>query len=235
MSNEELVELYQQGSKHALDELMEQNKGIIYKLANKYYTGKTNSIDREDLEQEGFMGLIIAAGKYDINHVNKANFITYAIYWINQKIIRFLKYRNTNEETSLNIPIGETGNIEIIDFIEGVDYSFENIEDRIYLQQLREELDKVMNEVNTLTEREVLKFHYGWDYEKCMTLKEIGVLFGVNPERIRQIENRAIRKIRKSMWYRIEYKNHYKEIRNKTEFSYSDVENSIDFMNRYLG
>lgn len=50
MTNEELV-FYQQGDKQALDSLIEQNKGIIYKLVNRFYVEKTNSIDIDDLEQ----------------------------------------------------------------------------------------------------------------------------------------------------------------------------------------
>lgn len=58
MSNEELVQLYEDGNKGALDKLVELNRGMVYKLANRFYTEKTNSIDKEDLEQEGFMGLM---------------------------------------------------------------------------------------------------------------------------------------------------------------------------------
>jgi RNA polymerase sigma factor (sigma-70 family) len=82
-SNEELVYLLQQRDKQALKMLLDQNKGIVNKLVNKFYTEKTNSIDREDLMQEGFIGLILAANKYD--NPNKAQFITYAVFWINEK------------------------------------------------------------------------------------------------------------------------------------------------------
>src|SRR3712207_7622501 len=93
MTNEELVYLYQQGDKQVLDSLIEQNKGIVYKLVNKFYVEGTNSIDKEDLEQEGIIGLIIAAGKYDLNNPKKAKFITYAIHWIYSKINRYIKQR----------------------------------------------------------------------------------------------------------------------------------------------
>lgn len=118
MTNEELVQLYQDGNKKSLDELVEQNKGIVYKLANKFYTERSNSIDIEDLEQEGFTGLIIAAEKYDANNPKKAKFMTYAIYWIYQKICGFTLGHSTREIgnskfynscTSLNTPIGDEG------------------------------------------------------------------------------------------------------------------------------
>ncbi len=52
---------------------------------------------------------------------------------------------------------------------------------------------------NTLQEREVLKFKYGWN-TKQYTLKEIGDILGVTGERVRQIESRALRKLRNSKW-----------------------------------
>src|SRR3712207_259209 len=157
MTNEELVYLYQQGDKQALDSLIEQNKGIIYKLVNRFYVEKTNSIDREDLEQEGTIGLIIAARKYDFNNEKKAKFITYAIHWIYSKINRYINQRNTNDETSLNIHIGEDEENELIDTIKDIDYSYENVEEKIYIKELRQEIEEVMREYNTLEEREILK------------------------------------------------------------------------------
>lgn len=80
MTNEELVYLYQNGDRRALEELTLKNQGIINKLSSKFYTECTSSIDIEDINQEGYIGLITAAGKYDINNPKKAQFITYAAY-----------------------------------------------------------------------------------------------------------------------------------------------------------
>lgn len=207
ISNEKLVHLYQNGDKQALESIIEQNKGIVNKIVNRFYTEKTNSIDREDLMQEGFIGLIVAANKYDINNEKKALFITYAVYWIRQKIIRFIHYKNTNDETSLNAPTNKEGNNELADYIEGVDYSFENIEDKIYVQQIHEELDQAMFNFNTLKEQKIIKMHYGWDKTKSMTLREIGTIFGVTWSRINSIEHTAFLKIRHSTWGRNKNKN----------------------------
>jgi RNA polymerase sigma factor (sigma-70 family) len=143
-----------------------------------------------------------AAELYNFDMQHKANFVTYSFYWVNQKINRFMRIRNTNEETSLNTPIGEDGDTELIDFIEGVDYSFENVEDKLYNQQLRKELEEVMNQNNTLREREILKLRYGWDNNICMPLIDISELFNVTPERVRQIEVRSLRKLRCSTYIR---------------------------------
>ena len=68
MTNEDLVLLHQQGNRHALESLIENNKGLVMKIVNKFFFDRTNSITREDLEQEGFIGFIMAANKYDFNN-----------------------------------------------------------------------------------------------------------------------------------------------------------------------
>lgn len=208
MTNEELVLSYQQGNKNALEELIENNKGIVFKMASKFYINN-NIMEKEDLEQEGFTGLIIAVEKYDPNNEKKAAFITYAINWIYQRIYRFVCGASTkdlgntklnNSCISLNTPTDEEGEKELIDYIEGVDYSYENVEEKIYNEQLHQELEQMMNKTLTLKEREVIKFNYGWDNTKPMTLKEIGDIFNVSIERVRQIKRGAFIRIRASKW-----------------------------------
>ena len=57
-----------------------------------------------------------------------------------------------------------------------------------------------MNETLTLQEREAIKFSYGWNNIKPMTLKEIGDIFNVSQERVRQIKQKGFRRIRASKW-----------------------------------
>lgn len=234
MTNEELVYLYQQGDKQALDKLIEQNTGIVYKLVNKFYVEGTNSIDREDLEQEGFIGLMVAAKRYEFNNPNKAQFITYAIHWIYSKINRYITQKNTNGETSLNTPIGKDADTELLDIIEGADYSYENIEEKLYYQQLRQELDQVMDKYNTLKEREILKLHYGWDNNKCMTLNEIGDIFSINKERVRQQESQAMRKIRRTSWGRTKALELYGQKKRYSVYNIDGAIEIINFTERYL-
>lgn len=86
MTNEELVQAYQNGNNKALEELILANEGMIYIIAKKY-----NGINREqeldDLYQSGVLGLIASANKYDFNCEKKAKFITYAIHFINRYIL----------------------------------------------------------------------------------------------------------------------------------------------------
>lgn len=200
MSNEELVELYQHGDNTALDKLAKANTGMIFKVANKFYTGNTNSIDIKDLEQEGYIGLIIAANKYRADLENSASFITYAYYYIHQKMNRFIMSKNTNNETSLNIPTSNDDDIELMDNIESIDYSFENIEEKIYIEQLRNELEQAMKDNNTLFEREILKLRYGWDNSKECTRNEIAEIFDTYTSKIASNELMALRKLRSSSW-----------------------------------
>lgn len=201
MTNEELVRLYQGGDRRALDKLIEQNKGIVFKIANKFYTEGTSSIDKEDLEQEGFIGLMIAVDKYKLDRENKAQFITYAVNWIYQKIHRYVTQKNTNDETSLDIPLNEDGDMKLQDTLQDTDYGFENIEEQLYLKQLRTDLEGAMERYNTLKEREILKLRYGWN-TKIMTLEELGEIYKVAGNRVRDIQQGALRKLRNSTWLR---------------------------------
>jgi RNA polymerase primary sigma factor len=233
MANEELVLAYQNGDKEALNKIIENNKGMVVKLVNKFYISLTNSIDREDLEQEAIIGLITAADRYRFDIENPSKFITYAVYWIYEKISRFMKYKNTNEETSLNIPITEDSNAELLDCIESVDYSYENIEDKLYNKQLRQELEEVMSNHNTLKEREILKLHFGWD-TSSMSLRDIGEIFNISGQRVMQLETIALRKVRQSKWARLKAKELYINKRKDSIYSIPGTVESISFAERYL-
>ena len=196
MSNEELVQLYQNGDKKALEKLIQANTGIIHKIANKY-NGMNRELEFDDLFQSGVLGLINAVEKYNCNHEKKAKFITYAVFLIDSKEIENNKFYNSC--TSLNAPIGEDEIGEVIDFIEGVDYGFENIEEKIFLQNLRKDLEEVMQSCNTLEQREVLKSKYGWN-AKPMMLNDIAELFNSTVSKVRNTEILALRKLRNSSW-----------------------------------
>ncbi|MBU3203728.1 sigma-70 family RNA polymerase sigma factor [Clostridium algidicarnis] len=235
MTNEELVSLYQQGDNQVLETLIEQNKGIVYKLVNKFYIEGTSSIDKEDLEQEGFMGLMVAAKKYDLENTKKAQFITYAVHWIYQKISRYIKYKNTNEEISLNTPIGDNdGDMELMNTIEGVDYGFENVEEQLYIKELHHELDSIMKDKLSLKEQQVLKLRHGWDNDNPMTLRDIGEVFNISGSAIGDIESRGYRKIRSTPWGYNMAKTLYYEKYYKDMYSYKLTMDKASFADKYL-
>lgn len=234
MINEDLVQLYQSGDKQALNKLVELNDKIVYSIANKFYVEKSNSIDIDDLIQEGFVGLILAADKYKTDIENPAKFSTYAVYWIRQKISRFIEGKNTNDEVSLNTSVGEDDNSELIDYIEDVDYGFENVEEKIYNKELRIELDSIMDKTLTLKEREILELRHGWDNNKCMNCAEIGELFSVTRPHINNIEKRAYRKLRCTYWG-IEKAKEVRTYRRKSRrYTYLSIEDEISFEQKYL-
>ena len=97
------------------------------------------------------------------------------------------------EPVSLSTKIGEEEDSELIEFIPDTD----NYEQRyVFNKALREAFEDVFN-VLTDREKEVIKLRFGFDDGRCMTLEEVGKKFGVTRERIRQIEGKALRKIRK--------------------------------------
>lgn len=208
MNNEELVQLYQSGNNKALEELIQANIGIINKIANKY-NGINRELELEDLYQNGVLGLMSAARKYDFNNEKKAKFITYAVFYIERYIHRSVNGASSkdignnklyNSCTSLNTPVGEdkdTG--ELGDFIEDIEYGFENTEERIFMANLRKELEEVMKTHNTLEQREVLKLKYGWNTTP-MKLDDIADIFNSTVSKVRNIENIALRKLRNSSW-----------------------------------
>lgn len=234
MSNEELVRLYKSGDKQALDKLLKENMGIVYKLANKFYVGRSNSIDKEDLIQEGFIGLILAADKYRFNVEHQCKFTTYAVYWIYHKMQRFVKTKNTNDETSLNTPVGKEEDAELMDCIQDVDYNFENVEEKIYNQELRTEMDLVMDQSLTLKEKEILKLRHGWDNNKCMSCVEIGDIFSTTRSHVYGIENRAYGKLRRTPWGAKKAREIYKEKYSISSMNINRAMEMMDFKNKYV-
>ena len=108
-----------------------------------------------------------------------------------EKVREILKI--AQEPVSLETPIGEEDDSHLGDFIE--DEVIENPVDYTTRIVLREQLDEVLD---TLTDREenVLRLRFGLDDGKMRTLEDVGKVFNVTRERIRQIEAKALRKLR---------------------------------------
>ena len=99
----------------------------------------------------------------------------------------------SQEPVSLETPIGEEEDSQLGDFIE--DESLLSPVDSASFSMLKEELEEAMASL-TERERNVIKLRFGLDDGKTRTLEEVGKEFNVTRERIRQIEAKALRKLR---------------------------------------
>lgn len=108
-----------------------------------------------------------------------------------EKVREILKI--AQEPVSLETPIGEEDDSHLGDFIE--DSEAQSPADHAAYELLKEQLEDVLD---TLTDREenVLRLRFGLDDGRTRTLEEVGKVFGVTRERIRQIEAKALRKLR---------------------------------------
>lgn len=99
----------------------------------------------------------------------------------------------SQQPLSLETPLGDEDGHSIVEFVE--DNSFQVAQETMSLESLRQVLDEVINE---LTEREarVLRLRFGFEDGKVRTLEEVGWIYQVTRERIRQIESKALEKLR---------------------------------------
>lgn len=230
-----------QGDQAAINQLVECNLLLVVSVAKKYYGC---GLPLLDLIQEGNLGLMKAAEKYD--GTKGFRFSTYATYWIRQAISRAfgeqsrtiripanmvellskvkkataeLTQKNQKTPTdkeiaehlgveldkvqivmdmsqataSLDIPVDDDGETSMGDLI--ADANTENPYNNLVKEANRQIIDSVFQTLSG-REAEILRMRFGIDRIKPMTLEEVGKECGVSKERIRQIENKAIRKLR---------------------------------------
>lgn len=236
----ELAQRIKKGDRIALEKLTRANLRFVVSVAKQY---QNQGLSLPDLINEGNLGLIKAAEKFDETRGFK--FISYAVWWIRQSILQalaeqsrivrlplnqvgslnkinkaFSKFEQENERKpspeeladELEIPVDKiadtlkvSGRHISVDapFVEGEDNSLLDVlvnddspnADRVLINEsLAKEIDRSLA---TLTEREseIIKMFFGIGYQE-MTLEEIGDKFGLTRERVRQIKEKAIRRLR---------------------------------------
>lgn len=252
LSHEEEIELAKKieiggiQGKLAFDKLVSANLRLVVSIAKDY---AKKGIPLEDLIQEGNIGLMHAAQKFEWDKGFK--FSTYASWWIRQAITRFLD----NKKDAIRIPINRQQQINkyknevsylkqklgrnptdaelaqslgwtqeqlnkirnailktisldksyrkgdsdqdytLADFVE--EDKYDNPEKATYNKLINYQLQKDMDTFLTKKENLVIRMRFGFDNNgTTQTLEEIGNYFGVTRERIRQIEGKAIMKLR---------------------------------------
>jgi RNA polymerase primary sigma factor len=245
ISVEEEVELAQRikrGDQEALEKLTRANLRFVVSVAKQY---QNQGLSLPDLINEGNLGLIKAAEKFDETRGFK--FISYAVWWIRQSILQAL----AEQSRIVRLPLNQVGSLNKINkalakfeqeherapspeelaaileiprekisdtlrvsgrhvsvdapFVDGEDNSLldvlinndsPNADRGLINESLSREIDRALS---TLTERErdIVKYFFGIGTQE-MTLEEIGEHFGLTRERVRQIKEKAIRRLRHS-------------------------------------
>ncbi|EEF75352.1 Sigma-70 region 2, partial [Phocaeicola coprophilus DSM 18228 = JCM 13818] len=238
----ELAQRIRKGDRVALEKLTRANLRFVVSVAKQY---QNQGLSLPDLINEGNLGLIKAAEKFDETRGFK--FISYAVWWIRQSILQalaeqsrivrlplnqvgslnkiskaFSKFEQENERRpspeeladELEIPVDKisdtlkvSGRHISVDapFVEGEDNSLLDVlvnddspmADRSLVNEsLSREIDRALS---TLTEREkdIIQMFFGINTQE-MTLEEIGDKFGLTRERVRQIKEKAIRRLRQN-------------------------------------
>ena len=238
----ELAQRIRKGDQAALEKLTKANLRFVVSVAKQY---QNQGLSLPDLINEGNLGLIKAAEKFDETRGFK--FISYAVWWIRQSILQAL----AEQSRIVRLPLNQVGSLnkinkalskfeqenermpspeelsEILDiprdkiadtlrvsgrhvsvdapFVDGEDNSLldvlvntdsPNADKGLVNESLNKEIERALA---TLTEREryIVKYFFGIGTQE-MTLEEIGEYFGLTRERVRQIKEKAIRRLRHS-------------------------------------
>ncbi|MEB3311759.1 MAG: RNA polymerase sigma factor, RpoD/SigA family [Snowella sp.] len=99
------------------------------------------------------------------------------------------------QSLSLNHRVGKGEDTELVDLLEDQDLQLP--EDRMNETMLRQEISEVLSDVLTEREKEVISLRYGLTSSQSYTLEEVGVMFNLSRERVRQIQSKAMRKLRR--------------------------------------
>ena len=245
LTADEEVELAQQikkGDRKALERLTKANLRFVVSVAKQY---QNKGLSLPDLINEGNLGLIKAAERYDETRGFK--FISYAVWWIRQSILQAIaeqsrvvrlplnqvgsvnkinrilnQFEQENErrpsideiadktdiphdkiedvlkvnthQVSVDAPVSDNDATSMIDFMQSD--SEPATDNQLLMESLREEIAAALTVLNE-RERNVVEAFYGINQPEC-TMEEIGKKYGLTRERVRQIREKAIRKLKQN-------------------------------------
>ena len=238
----ELAQRIKKGDRKALERLTKANLRFVVSVAKQY---QNQGLSLPDLINEGNVGLIKAAEKFDETRGFK--FISYAVWWIRQSILQAI----AEQSRIVRLPLNQVGSVNKINkalnkfeqenerrasvdeiaervdmpedkiadamkingrhvymdapFTEGEEGSLIDVmpngdspepDNSLVIESLREEIKRALQVLNE-RERKVIEAFFGIDQPE-KTLEEIGAEYGLTRERVRQIKEKAIRRLRHS-------------------------------------
>ena len=177
--------------KNERDALITGNMGYVVTLARQY---RSELLSTDDLISEGSIGLMKAADKFDPSRGKP--FVTFAAPFIRKSIEDAIS-RITGEvpvmSTDESLPIGSNNNFTLLNVLE--DTGAPKTDAILEQNSLS---DEMATAISTLNEREqaVIRRYFGIESQR-MTMAEIGEELGLKRERVRQIRDKAVRKLKK--------------------------------------
>ena len=186
------------GDERAVNRLVEANLRLVAHVAREY---QRQGLAMDDLISEGNMGLVKAATKYDASR--GLRFAGYAVVYIRRAIEKalqressekMLESRANGQKRSLDAPLGAKPNISLLSVL--ADGNSPLADGRAYSTALEEQAERALHSLNERETRVVMAY-FGIGQEH-LTMAEIASDMGLRRERVRQIRDRAVRRMRKA-------------------------------------
>lgn len=174
------------------DKLVTDNIGYVVTLARQY---KSDILSTDDLVSEGCIGLMKAAKKYDPDRGKP--FVTFAAPYIRSSIEQAISRLQTDTDirsTDESLPVGSHNNYTLLNVVE--DVNAPKADAQVEQETLSADLLRVATLRLSEREQAVISRYYGLNTER-QTMAEIAQALGLRRERVRQVRDQALRKIKK--------------------------------------
>ena len=239
-----LAKRIREGDQLALEKLVKANLRFVVSVAKQY---QNRSLSLNDLINEGNLGLIKAAQKFD--HTRGFKFISYAVWWIRQSIMQALAEQSrlirlplnrvgsinkinqaasmleqelervpteqeladylgldvsevkgaldsVTRQVSVDAPFGDDDSGSLLDVLEDKNVKGTD-RDLTYSASLRVEVERSLSRLSE-RERQVIKMFFGIGCKEALSLEQIGEILDLSTERVRQIKEKALSRLRMS-------------------------------------